>query len=187
MVMTFFSFFFQLLLWQAHVRGRLARENYKELLWSVGVLEKALLRWHRRGVGLRGFQAEPEYIDEEEDDIVKVLRRQNLDTAINEAVFKVTSVVGSPRARQQYRRMLESYQQVKVKKKNLEFIWHRVKIVTVQLYSLLPSLQKWWKWCIFYHSTRNFNWLLLLECHLFRSLSCLVRFVKNHVISWSYD
>ncbi|XP_064943745.1 calmodulin-binding transcription activator 4-like isoform X2 [Musa acuminata AAA Group] len=98
---------------QAHVRGRLARENYKELLWSVGVLEKALLRWHRRGVGLRGFQAEPEYIDEEEDDIVKVLRRQNLDTAINEAVFKVTSVVGSPRARQQYRRMLESYQQVK--------------------------------------------------------------------------
>ncbi|THU43965.1 hypothetical protein C4D60_Mb02t02410 [Musa balbisiana] len=98
---------------QAHVRGRLVRENYKELLWSVGVLEKALLRWHRRGVGLRGFQAEPEYIDEEEDDIIKVLRRQNLDTAINEAVFKVTSVVGSPRARQQYRRMLESYQQVK--------------------------------------------------------------------------
>ncbi|WOL15889.1 calmodulin-binding transcription activator 4-like isoform X1 [Canna indica] len=99
---------------QAHVRAHLARKKYKQLLSTVSVLEKVVLRWHRRGVGLRGFHAEQESIDEaEEDDITKALRRQKVDSATDEDLSRVLSVLNSPRAQKQYRRMLERYQQAK--------------------------------------------------------------------------
>ncbi|THU68886.1 hypothetical protein C4D60_Mb08t08580 [Musa balbisiana] len=97
---------------QSHFRAHLARKKYKEFLRSVGVLEKIMLRWYRRGVGLRGFRAEPKpIVEEEEDDIIKVFRKQKVDKALDEALSRVISVVESPEAREQYRRMLESYQQ----------------------------------------------------------------------------
>ncbi|XP_042428534.1 calmodulin-binding transcription activator 4-like isoform X1 [Zingiber officinale] len=99
---------------QSHVRAHLARKMYKELLSSVNFLDKAIMRWHRRGVGLRGFHAKPESIDEkEEDDIIKVFRKQKVDLATDQALSSVLSVVQSPKAQLQYRRMLESYQQAK--------------------------------------------------------------------------
>ncbi|GFY88119.1 calmodulin-binding transcription activator protein with CG-1 and Ankyrin domain [Actinidia rufa] len=100
---------------QAHVRGYQARKQYKIICWAVSVLEKVILRWRRKGVGLRGFRPEMESIDESEDeDILKLFRKQNVDTAINEAVSRVLSMVDSLEARQQYRRLLERYRQVKV-------------------------------------------------------------------------
>ncbi|XVF85297.1 hypothetical protein PTKIN_Ptkin17bG0106300 [Pterospermum kingtungense] len=99
---------------QAHVRGYQVRKNYKVICWAVGVLEKVVLRWRRKGVGLRGFHNELEYIDEsEEEDILKVFRKQKVDAALDEAVSRVLSMVDSPDARQQYRRMLERYRQAK--------------------------------------------------------------------------
>ncbi|XP_074562403.1 calmodulin-binding transcription activator 4-like isoform X2 [Curcuma longa] len=99
---------------QSHVRAHLARKKYKELLSTVNILDKAILRWHRRGAGLRGFHAEPESIDEkEEDDIIKVFRKQKVDLATDQALSSVMSVVQSAKAQLQYRRMLESYQQAK--------------------------------------------------------------------------
>ncbi|XP_074564168.1 calmodulin-binding transcription activator 4-like isoform X2 [Curcuma longa] len=99
---------------QSHVRAHLARKKYKALLWTVNFMDKAILRWHRRGVGLRGFRAEQEFINEkEEDDIIKVFRKQKVDLATDEAASMVLSVVQSPKARRQYRRMLECYQQTK--------------------------------------------------------------------------
>ncbi|URE23194.1 calmodulin-binding transcription activator, partial [Musa troglodytarum] len=101
---------------QSHFRAHLTKKKYKEFLRSVGVLEKIMLRWYRRGVGLRGFQAEPKpIVEEEEDDIIKVFRKQKVDKALDEALSRVISVVESPEAREQYRRMLESYQQAQVK------------------------------------------------------------------------
>ncbi|KAK1294278.1 Calmodulin-binding transcription activator 4 [Acorus calamus] len=98
---------------QAHVRGHQVRQKFK-LSWTVSVLEKVILRWRRRGVGLRGYRAEPEPIDESEsDDILKVFRKQKVDAAIDEALSRVLSMVDSPDARQQYRRMLESYRKAK--------------------------------------------------------------------------
>ena len=74
-----------------------------------------MLRWYRKGVGLRGFRAELEPIDvEEEDDVIKVFRKQRVNKALDEALSRVISVVDSPEARLQYRRMLETYQQAKV-------------------------------------------------------------------------
>ncbi|XP_009592004.1 calmodulin-binding transcription activator 4 isoform X1 [Nicotiana tabacum] len=98
---------------QAHVRGYQVRKEYK-VCWAVGILEKVVLRWRRRGVGLRGFRLEEEPIEESEDeDILKLFRKQKVDAAINEAVSRVLSMVDSPEARQQYHRILEKYRQAK--------------------------------------------------------------------------
>ncbi|KAL5760214.1 hypothetical protein ACOSP7_018715 [Xanthoceras sorbifolium] len=99
---------------QAHVRGYQVRKNYKVICWAVGVLDKVILRWRRKGVGLRGYRQETESIDDSEDeDILKVFRKQKVDGAIDEAVSRVLGMVDSPDARQQYRRMLERYRQAK--------------------------------------------------------------------------
>lgn len=74
-----------------------------------------MLRWRRKGVGLRGFRQEMDRVDESEDeDILKVFRQQKVHEAVEEAVSRVMSMVDSPNARQQYRRMLEKYRQAKV-------------------------------------------------------------------------
>ncbi|KAI3467723.1 hypothetical protein Pfo_024386 [Paulownia fortunei] len=105
---------------QAHVRGYQVRKNYM-VCWAVGVLEKVVLRWRRRGVGLRGFRLDSESIDESEDeDILKVFRKQKVDAAIDEAVSRVLSMVESPEARHQYRRILEKYRQAKAVLESLE-------------------------------------------------------------------
>ncbi|XP_020094302.1 calmodulin-binding transcription activator 4-like [Ananas comosus] len=99
---------------QAHVRGRQARKHYKEFLSTVSILEKVVLRWHRRGVGLRVFHGQLEPMDkEDEDDILKAFRKQKVDASHDKAISRVISMVKSPEARQQYRRMLERYQQAK--------------------------------------------------------------------------
>ncbi|KAI7750997.1 hypothetical protein M8C21_004200 [Ambrosia artemisiifolia] len=104
---------------QAHVRGHQARKNYEIICWAVGIVEKIVLRWHRKGVGLRGFHLDS--IDENEDeDFVKTFRKQKVDVALSEAVSRVLSMVKSTSARQQYRRMLQKYQQAKAERGGLE-------------------------------------------------------------------
>ncbi|XP_022846514.1 calmodulin-binding transcription activator 4-like isoform X3 [Olea europaea var. sylvestris] len=105
---------------QAHVRGYQVRRYYK-VCWAAGILEKVVLRWRRRGVGLRGFRLNTEFIDESDDeDILKAFRKQKVGAAINEAVSRVLSMVESPKARQQYRRILEKYLQAKAELENPE-------------------------------------------------------------------
>jgi len=99
---------------QAHVRGYQVRKHYQVICWAVGILDKVVLRWRRKGVGLRGFRNETEIINETEDeDILKVFRKEKVDVAIDEAVSRVMSMVQSPEARQQYHRVLERYCQAK--------------------------------------------------------------------------
>ncbi|KAM7487124.1 hypothetical protein LguiB_024608 [Lonicera macranthoides] len=107
---------------QAHVRGHQVRKNYKVICWAVGVLEKVVLRWRRRGVGLRGFRPESETIDDEsedDEDIAKVFRNQKVNVAIDEAVSRVLSMVESQEARQQYHRMLQRFRQAKAELESL--------------------------------------------------------------------
>ncbi|CAL5067383.1 unnamed protein product [Urochloa decumbens] len=108
---------------QAHVRGHQVRKKYRTIVSTVSVLEKVILRWRRKGHGLRGFRAEQQPMvaavednDEEDDDFyddeaVKVFRRQKVDQAVKEAVSRVLSMVDSTEARMQYRRMLEEFRQ----------------------------------------------------------------------------
>ncbi|KAK1381622.1 Calmodulin-binding transcription activator 4 [Heracleum sosnowskyi] len=97
---------------QAYVRGHQVRKYYKVICWAVGILEKVVLRWRRGGVGLRGFQNELESVEDKDEDIVTVFRKQKI-ASIDEAVARVLSMVTSSDARQQYRRMLDKYRQAK--------------------------------------------------------------------------
>ncbi|XP_023643087.1 calmodulin-binding transcription activator 4 isoform X1 [Capsella rubella] len=99
---------------QAHVRGYQIRKHYKVICWAVGVLDKVVLRWRRKGAGLRGFRQDVETTDDSEDeDILKVFRKQKVDGAVNEAFSRVLSMANSPEARQQYHRVLKRYCQTK--------------------------------------------------------------------------
>lgn len=93
---------------QAQVRGNLVRRRFKRLLWSVGILEKAVLRWRRKGAGLRGFKSGELSISGREDDeeFLKEGRKQN-EVALEKAVTTVQSMVRSHQAREQYRRLRE--------------------------------------------------------------------------------
>uniref|UniRef100_A0A0D3CYL9 CG-1 domain-containing protein n=1 Tax=Brassica oleracea var. oleracea TaxID=109376 RepID=A0A0D3CYL9_BRAOL len=97
---------------QAHVRGYQIRKHYKVICWAVGILDKVVLRWRRKGAGLRGFRQDVE--DSEEEDILKVFRKQKVDAAVNEAFSRVLSMANSPEARQQYHRVLKRYCQTKI-------------------------------------------------------------------------
>lgn len=64
---------------------------------------------------MRVFHGQLEPMDkEDEDDILKAFRKQKVDASHDKAISRVISMVKSPEARQQYRRMLERYQQAKV-------------------------------------------------------------------------
>ncbi|CAN6548676.1 unnamed protein product [Malus baccata var. baccata] len=98
---------------QAYVRGYQVRKHYKVICWAVGILDKVVLRWRRKGAGLRGFRQETKSKESEDEDILKVFREQKVNVAIDEAVSRVLSMVESPEARQQYHRMLTRYHQAK--------------------------------------------------------------------------
>ncbi|KAK9053415.1 hypothetical protein SSX86_030049 [Deinandra increscens subsp. villosa] len=98
---------------QAHVRGHQVRKNYKKIVWSVGILDKVILRWRRKGSGLRGFKPETIAEDvkaepskkEEDDDFFKEGRKQT-EQRLQKALARVKSMVQYPEARDQYRRLL---------------------------------------------------------------------------------
>lgn len=110
---------------KAHVRGHQVRKQYKPIIWSVGILEKIILRWRRKGSGLRGFR--PNVINEVPDqqnnslkeddyDYLKEGRKQK-EEKIQKALSRVKSMAQYPEARAQYRRLLnvvEDFRQTKV-------------------------------------------------------------------------
>lgn len=90
------------------------RKNYKKIIWSVGILDKVILRWRRKGSGLRGFKSEAitegsggvERSSKEDDyDFLKEGRKQTEDR-LQKALARVKSMVQYPEARDQYRRLL---------------------------------------------------------------------------------
>lgn len=135
---------------QAHVRGYQVRKNYK-VCWAVGILEKVVLRWRRRGVGLRGFREcedDDHDNDDDDDDILKVFRKQKVDGAIDEAVARVLSMVESPEAREQYHRILAKYRQAKVTSHFNSFRYHIISCTgrpfhfSFQLFILLLMIRR---------------------------------------------
>lgn len=99
---------------QAHVRGHQVRNKYKNIIWSVGILEKVILRWRRKGSGLRGFKPEAptegsnmqdQPVQEDDYDFLKEGRKQT-EERLQKALERVKSMVQYPEARDQYRRLL---------------------------------------------------------------------------------
>uniref|UniRef100_A0A2N9IUD1 IPT/TIG domain-containing protein n=1 Tax=Fagus sylvatica TaxID=28930 RepID=A0A2N9IUD1_FAGSY len=99
---------------QAHVRGHQVRKNYKKFVWSVGIVEKIILRWRRKGSGLRGFKSEAltegrskmqDTSSEDDYDFLKEGRKQT-EERLQKALARVKSMAQYPDARDQYRRLL---------------------------------------------------------------------------------
>ncbi|XP_020697450.1 calmodulin-binding transcription activator 3 isoform X2 [Dendrobium catenatum] len=100
---------------QAHIRGHQVRKRYKKIVWTVGIMEKVILRWRRKGSGLRGFrsegllegssgqEAQPQ--KEEDYDFLQEGRKQ-AEARMQKALSRVKSMVQYPEARDQYSRLL---------------------------------------------------------------------------------
>ncbi|XP_052484600.1 calmodulin-binding transcription activator 2 isoform X2 [Gossypium raimondii] len=108
---------------QAHVRGHQVRKQYKTFVWSVGILEKVILRWRRKGSGLRGFRRDaiikpdPQCTLPEEDeyDFLKEGRKQT-EERFQKALTRVKSMAQNPEGRGQYRRLLTLVQGIQENK-----------------------------------------------------------------------
>lgn len=105
---------------QAHVRGHQVRKQYKKVVWSVSIVEKAILRWRRKGAGLRGFQVknslgngsqEVEKTDEYE--FLRISRKQKF-AGVEKALARVKSMVRHPEARDQYMRLVTRFENFNV-------------------------------------------------------------------------
>jgi hypothetical protein len=112
----FLSFRQHIVKLQAHVRGNLVRKRFKKLLWSVSIVEKAILRWLRRRHGLRGFKNEFCLPDNDNDEFLREGRKRT-EVALEIAVTRVEGMVPSSTGRAQYLRLreksLESHQKGK--------------------------------------------------------------------------
>ncbi|KAK4777646.1 hypothetical protein SAY87_017833 [Trapa incisa] len=99
---------------QAQWRGHQVRKQYRTIIWSVGILEKIILRWRRKGSGLRGYKSDTinkdmsqQVLPQKEDDydFLKEGRKQT-EERLQKALTRVKSMVQYPEARAQYRRLL---------------------------------------------------------------------------------
>lgn len=107
---------------QAAFRGYCARRHYTKIVWSVGILEKAVLRWRLKRKGLRGIQVEePETmkVDKEQESVVEedffLVGQEQAEDRINRSVVRVQTMFRSYRAQQEYRRMKLACEEAKVK------------------------------------------------------------------------
>ncbi|EPS63175.1 hypothetical protein M569_11612, partial [Genlisea aurea] len=92
---------------QAMFRGYQARKKYCKFIWSVGVIEKAILRWRMRRRGFRGLQLKVdngETAGDLEEEFFKDSRRQ-AEERVERLVVRVQALFRSKRAQEEYRRM----------------------------------------------------------------------------------
>ncbi|XP_015695237.2 calmodulin-binding transcription activator 1-like isoform X1 [Oryza brachyantha] len=117
---------------QAHVRGHQVRKSFRKIVWSVGIVEKIILRWRRKRRGLRGFQPVkqlegpsqiqqlegPSHIQpakEEEEDEYDYLKdgRKQAEGRLQRALARVKSMTQYPEAREQYSRLANCVTELK--------------------------------------------------------------------------
>lgn len=102
---------------QAAFRGFQVRRQYRKIVWSVGVLEKAILRWRLKRKGFRGFHVK-EKVDwrqdsDTEEDFFRTGRKQ-AEERMERSVVKVQAMFRSRKAQEEYRRMKLAHDEAKV-------------------------------------------------------------------------
>ncbi|CAK8531595.1 unnamed protein product [Lathyrus sativus] len=105
---------------QAAFRGFQVRRQYRKILWSVGILEKAILRWRLKRKGFRGLEVNPveDMINEKhesdvEEDFFKTGRKQ-AEERVERSVVRVQAMFRSKKAQQEYSRMKMAHSQAKL-------------------------------------------------------------------------
>ncbi|KAE9455153.1 hypothetical protein C3L33_12959, partial [Rhododendron williamsianum] len=83
---------------QAIFRGYQVRRQYRKIIWSVGVLEKAILRWRKKKRGFRGLQVCPDEAvndqkqESEVEDFFRLSRNQ-AEERVERAVLEYKGLV----------------------------------------------------------------------------------------------
>ncbi|XP_042517148.1 calmodulin-binding transcription activator 5 isoform X2 [Macadamia integrifolia] len=110
---------------QAAFRGLLVRKQYRKILWSVGVFEKAVLRWRKRRKGLRGLQVQSTEVagvnqnqENGVEDFFQISRKQ-AEERVERSIIRVQSMFRSKQAQIEYRRMKLAYNQATFEYKEL--------------------------------------------------------------------
>ncbi|KAK4798156.1 hypothetical protein SAY86_030482 [Trapa natans] len=102
---------------QAAFRGFQVRRQYRKIVWSVGVVEKAILRWRFKRRGFRGFhvkeKADLRQDSDTEEDFFRAGRKQ-AEERLEQSVVKVQSMFRSKKAQEEYRRMKLAYDEAKL-------------------------------------------------------------------------
>ena len=115
---------------QAIFRGFQVRRQYRNIIWSVGVLEKAILRWRLKRKGLRGLHLDhgedvkdqkQESDAEEEEDFFKASRKQ-AEERVERSVVRVQAMFRSKQAQEEYRRMKLAHNQATVRNSCLKHV-----------------------------------------------------------------
>ncbi|CAN8324717.1 unnamed protein product [Cochlearia groenlandica] len=102
---------------QAAYRGFQVRRKYQKITWSVGVLEKAILRWRMKRKGFRGLKVSQPEEDKEgsdtADDFYKTSQKQ-AEERLERSVVRVQSMFRSKKAQIDYRRMKLAHEDAQV-------------------------------------------------------------------------
>ncbi|KAM0831526.1 hypothetical protein ACQ4PT_065483 [Festuca glaucescens] len=105
----------------AAYRGHQVRRQYRKVIWSVGVVEKAILRWRKKRKGLRGIAngmpvemtVDVEPASTAEEGFFQASRQQAEDR-FNRSVVRVQALFRCHRAQHEYRRMRIAHEEAKL-------------------------------------------------------------------------
>lgn len=127
---------------QAVFRGFQERKQYRKIVWSVGVLEKAVLRWRLKRKGFRGLQvqsSEPVDIKPDgdvEEDFFRASRKQ-AEERVERSVVRVQAMFRSKRAQEEYSRMKLEHNNATVRELLFYFLFDKLGRQTSRCYSSL--------------------------------------------------
>ncbi|CAI9776202.1 unnamed protein product [Fraxinus pennsylvanica] len=110
---------------QAVFRGFQVRRQYRKIIWSVGIVEKAILRWRLKRKGFRGLQVQADAAPNDqtqdsdaEEDFFKASRKQ-AEERIERSVVRVQAMFRSKQAQEEYRRMKLAHNEAKLEYEGL--------------------------------------------------------------------
>jgi len=113
---------------QAAFRCFQQRKQYCKIIWSVGVVEKAVLRWRLKRKGFRGLQLNTEEASgdqnqqsDAEEEFFRTGRKQ-AEERVERSVIRVQAMFRSKKAQEDYRRMKLALNQAKVVTANFNLI-----------------------------------------------------------------
>ncbi|PIN12857.1 putative protein, contains IPT/TIG domain [Handroanthus impetiginosus] len=108
-----------------NMRRKAIKIQYRKIVWSVGILEKAILRWRLKRKGFRGLQVQsdttfkdPNQDSDAEEDFFRASRKQ-AEERVERSVIKVQAMFRSKRAQQEYRRMKLEHNKAKLEYEGL--------------------------------------------------------------------
>uniref|UniRef100_A0A5B7A702 Putative calmodulin-binding transcription activator 6 isoform X1 n=1 Tax=Davidia involucrata TaxID=16924 RepID=A0A5B7A702_DAVIN len=109
---------------QAVFRGFQVRKQYRKIIWSVGVLEKVILRWRLKKKGFRGLQVNAVEAEEQkqesdvEEDFFRASRKQ-AEERVERSVVRVQAMFRSKRAQEEYHRMKMAHNEARLEYEGL--------------------------------------------------------------------